>query len=175
MGNDGEISDEIRRGHDATRLKRIGMKGEQGVRDPAGVGVGHGRVALDRWCISFKCMYAGRSTAACSSALSSHICHAVPRRYGCLSHRHCRRCCRRRHLPRCCPERFASSRSFLLLQLLNLLFDERRTLNSSFLLDICICYRILHRWIMRNILGRCDASSLYWYPNCHPSCVGSGL
>lgn len=99
MGNDGEISDEIRRGHDVTRLKRIGI-GEQGVRDPAGVGVGHGRVALDRWCISFKCMYAGHSTA------------------------------------RCCPERFASSRSFLLLQLLNLLFDERRTLNSSFLLDI---------------------------------------
>lgn len=49
MGNDGEMSGEVRRGHDITRLKKIGMKGEQGVRDPAGVGVVHGKVALDRW------------------------------------------------------------------------------------------------------------------------------
>lgn len=54
MGNDGEMSGEVRRGHDITRLKKIGMKGEQGVRDPAGVGVVHGKVALDRWCISFE-------------------------------------------------------------------------------------------------------------------------
>lgn len=72
MGNDGEMSGEVRRGHDITRLKKIGMKGEQGVRDPAGVGVVHGKVALDRWCISFEyiCMQVTVRLLAVSTPIS---------------------------------------------------------------------------------------------------------
>lgn len=65
MGNDGEMSGEVRRGHDITRLKKIGMKGEQGVRDPAGVGGGARESRFGSLVYILRIyMYAGHSTAA---------------------------------------------------------------------------------------------------------------
>lgn len=121
------------------------MKREQGVRDPVSACVVHGRVTLDRRCISFKsiCMQVTVQLMVVSTLISHVPC--ATHRCCCLSHRHCRcrRRRRRRHLPRCCPERVTSRRSFILPQL-SLLLGERRPLNRhSFLLIIYVYATVL--------------------------------
>lgn len=156
------------------------MKREQGVRDPVGAGVVHGRATLDRRCISFKrYMYAGHSTA--DGRQHSHLTCAM---------------CSPSILPSFPPPLSLSSSSSSSSSLTSVLSQARHfstllysspaqsvirrkeSFEQTFLpVDYMYMPRLLCsiQMTMRKILERREVSSLYWYPNYRPSSLRSGL